>query len=46
VHNFALEDAVEFHAFAPLEASMRVNNGIPREFSLSYRLAMYIASKH
>jgi hypothetical protein len=26
---FALEDAIEFHAFAPLEASMRVTNGNP-----------------
>ena len=26
---FTLEDAIEFHAFAPLEASMRVTNGIP-----------------
>jgi hypothetical protein len=26
---FTLEDAIEFHAFAPLEASRRVTNGIP-----------------
>jgi hypothetical protein len=23
-----LEDAIEFHAFAPLETSMRVTNGV------------------
>jgi hypothetical protein len=32
--NFPLEDAIEFHAFAPLEASMRVTNGIPLGCSL------------
>jgi hypothetical protein len=31
---FALEDAIEFHAFAPLEASRRVTDGIPLGSSL------------
>jgi hypothetical protein len=31
---FTLEDAIEFHAFAPLEASRRVTNGIPLGCSL------------
>jgi hypothetical protein len=37
---FTLEDAIELHAFAPLEASMRVTNAIHLGCSLSYRLAL------
>jgi hypothetical protein len=33
-------NAVEFHAFAPLEANMRVTNGIPLGLSLSYYLKL------
>jgi hypothetical protein len=34
---YTLEDAIEFHAFAPLEAlAMRVTNGIPLGRLLSY----------
>jgi hypothetical protein len=35
--NFTSEDATEFHAFAPHEASRCVINGIPLGWPLSYR---------
>ncbi len=44
--HFVLGDATECHAFASLEASRRVANAIPLERVLSYRLNLYIASKH
>jgi hypothetical protein len=36
--DFALEDAIDIHAFAPLEVAIPVTNGIPLGRSLSYRL--------
>jgi hypothetical protein len=35
---FTLENAIEFHAFAPLEASRRVTNGIHLHFSNRFTL--------
>jgi hypothetical protein len=37
---FTLEDAFKFHAFAPLEASKRVINGIPLGRPPSYRFTL------
>jgi hypothetical protein len=37
---FAIEDAVEFHAFAPVEASTHVANGIPLGRPLSYQFTL------
>jgi hypothetical protein len=37
---FTLEDAIELHTFAPVEASMHVTNVIPLGRSLSYHLAL------
>jgi hypothetical protein len=37
---FTLEDAIEFHAFAPLEASRRVTNDIPLGCPLSYQFTL------
>jgi hypothetical protein len=37
---FTLEDTIGSHAFAPLEANMRVTNGIPLGSSLSYQLML------
>jgi hypothetical protein len=39
---FTLEDAIEFHAFAPLQASKRATNGILFHSGIhsSYRLAL------
>jgi hypothetical protein len=42
---FILEDAIELHPFAPLEASRRVTNSIPLGCSLSYRFTLQIAPK-
>jgi hypothetical protein len=41
-----LEDAIELHAFAPLEVSRRVTNGILLGCPLSYRFTLQIGSKH
>jgi hypothetical protein len=45
-HGFALEAAIGFHAFAPLEASMRVTNTMPLECSTSCRLTLQTPSQH
>jgi hypothetical protein len=37
---FTLEDAIEFHTFAPIEAAIRVTNDIPLGWPLSDRIAM------
>ena len=38
--NLRLGDDIEFHAFAPLEASRRVTNGIPLGWPLSDRFTL------
>jgi hypothetical protein len=43
--NFALDDAIEFHAFALLEANMRLVNGIPLGCQLPLTLPPTIGSK-
>jgi hypothetical protein len=45
LNNFShSRNAIEFHAFAPFEANMRVTNGTPLRWSLSYRLTLQIVS--
>jgi hypothetical protein len=39
-----LEDAIDFHAVAPLEASRRVTNVIPLGVHFSYQFILEIAS--
>jgi hypothetical protein len=43
--NVALEDAICFHT-SSLEASVRVINDIPFGCPYSYRLMLYMSSKH